>query len=312
MEQFAVINASVVTDGEVFPGKCVVVENGVIKSVGQGIPENIPTLDAAGNYLVPGYIDMHIHGTDGHLADSGTSALEALSLTLPHYGVTGFLACVTPKRDDTALLRELSQARGEGAHILGFMLEGHYLKLTGAIPHVLNDYSPKRVKELLSAASPYSIAFAISPEIQELEELMPLFTSGGFPAFITHTCASPEQTERFISLGALHATHFYDVFPYPVETEPGRRACGAVEAIMADRAVSVDFILDGEHVEPIAVKMAMACKGLDGVCLISDANITAGLPPGVYRGLSDVEVSVGYIGGPARMTDGGGLVGSGL
>ena len=76
------------------------------------------------------------------------------------------------------------------------------------------------------------------------------------PVFIPHTAANVEQTQRAIELGARHATHFYDVFPCPPVVDPGVRPCGAVEAILADERVSVDFILDGVHVDPVAIKMA--------------------------------------------------------
>ncbi len=78
----------------------------------------------------------------------------------------------------------------------------------------------------------------------------------------------------------------------------------------------MDFILDSEHVDPIAVKMALACKGPDKVCLITDASVGAGNPPGVYKGIGDMEVRFAYEGAPARGTVNspcpGGLAGSGL
>ena len=87
-------------------------------------------------------------------------------------------------------------------------------------------------------------------------------------------------------------------------------------AILADPRASVDFILDGEHVDPVAVRMALACKGPDRVCLVSDANRGAGLPPGRYR-FGRHEVEFAYEGGPARFTAEhpaapGALAGSGL
>jgi len=312
MKRYVIINANIITDGKVLPNHNIVVDNGQIISVQEIEPPPLPVIDAGGCWLAPGFIDMHIHGAGGYLADSGIESLEALSALLPHYGVTGFLTGVTPNEDDVAKLEELSKARSTGARMLGFFLEGHYLKLNGAISKLSKDYTPEHVEKLLGAAAPYKIVFAVSPEIKELEELLPLMTASGMPAFITHTMATPEQTARAISLGARHATHFYDVFPYPGETEPGRRACGVVEAILANKDATVDFILDGEHVEPVAIEMALACKGLEGVCLISDSNITAGLPPGVYSGLGGLEVEMKYEGGPARLTESGCLAGSGL
>ena len=86
--------------------------------------------------------------------------------------------------------------------------------------------------------------------------------------------------EAAIAAGARHATHFYDVFPVPPETEPGARPVGAVEAFLADPAATVDFIADGCHVDPLASRLAVRAKTCAGVAVITDGNIGAGLPPG--------------------------------
>ncbi len=136
-----------------------------------------------------------------------------------------------------------------------------------------------------------------SPEILNL---IPLMRENDAAVFMTHTAANVKQTQDAIEAGARHATHFSDAFRSPPETDPGVRPCGAVEAILADERVSVDFILDGEHVDPVAVKMALACKGPDRVCLVTDANIGAGLPPGKYINYRGEEIEFTYSGGPAR------------
>jgi N-acetylglucosamine-6-phosphate deacetylase len=174
----------------------------------------------------------------------------------------------------------------------------------------------ERIENLKKAARPYKVVFGVSPEIEGICKLLPFMTQNGYPAFITHTIAKVEQTENAIKAGAVHATHFYDVFPYPGEKDPGVRTCGAVEAVLASNETSVDFILDGEHVHPAAVKMALSCKGREKVCLITDANLNAGLPPGKYKSFGDYGIEVFYKGGPARMDNEskypGALGGSGL
>ncbi len=277
------------------------------------------TVDASGMYLSPGFIDLHIHGTKNLLVDRGGEHLAELCRVLPQYGVTGFLPTVCPastEEDDLKLLASLSKVKSDGTAILGFFLEGHFLALTGAIRDIPEDKSGVRVEKLLEALKPYKAVFGISPEIQGMAQLLPLMTGLGYPAFITHTAATVEQTESAIKAGAVHATHFYDVFPYPGVKDPGVRTCGSVEAILASPEVSVDFILDGEHVHPVAVKMALICKGREKVCLTTDANINAGLLPGTYKGLGGSEIDVAYEGGPARISKGGKepgtLAGSGL
>jgi N-acetylglucosamine-6-phosphate deacetylase len=298
-------------------------------------------LDAMGQYLVPGYLDLHIHGLRGRLIGDGPEALAAVAQALPAYGVTGFLPTLTPSPDECGALERLSRSlsRAQGAqngenaaagafastpagalasvpaNVLGFFLEGHFLALTGAISGVRPEYTMARARRLLEAAAPYAAIFGISPEIPGIQKLLPELTRGGVPAFITHTRASYEETAMAIELGARHATHFYDVFPYPGEKEPGVRGCGAVEALLAAPQASLDFILDGEHVEPGAVKMALACKRRGMVSLITDANVNAGLEPGAYSGIGGRQIIAEYAGGPAREYDQGkvgGLVGSGL
>ncbi len=257
-------------------------------------------IDCAGLCLAPGLIDLHIHGALGLRADVSADALARLCAELPRFGVTGFLPTVTPCADDIELLTSLAAGTYAGSAILGFFLEGHFLTLTGAIKELSSAHSAARVRALIEAAAPYPVAFGVSPELDGLEALLPAMLDGGITPFITHTRAGVEATERAIEAGARHATHFYDVFPYPGDREPGVRGCGAVEAILADPRAHVDFILDGVHVEPAAVRMALACKGFSGVSLITDANVTAGLPAGVYKGIGGVDVIVESEGQPAR------------
>jgi N-acetylglucosamine-6-phosphate deacetylase len=283
-----------------------------------GFPADI-ILDAKGKILAPGYIDLHMHGTRNLLTDRNSNELEKLTGILPRYGVTSFLAGVLPRKcedEDYVLLEELAKAKSQGAQLLGFFLEGHFLSLTGVIYNLKSNRTIEYVEKLKELAEPYRLVFGISPEYPDIGELLPYMTTQGYPAFITHTMASVEQTEKAITMGAIHATHFYDVFPYPGEKDQGVRACGAVEAILAAPSVSVDFILDGEHVDPTAVKMALQCKDSDSVCFITDANINAGMPPGRYTGLGGSDIVVEYEGGPARLAENaktpGGLAGSRL
>jgi len=315
MKNMLIINARIITDELILPPRSIVIQDGKIiaNDSSQSYDEEY---NAQGYYLAPGYIDLHCHGSLGKRVDSGKADLDALCCSLPRYGVTGFLPTVTPCDNDAGLLKELSSVSRQGSEILGIFLEGHYLFLTGALRTVTHEYSAERLQSLIEAAAPHKLVFGISPEIPELEQLLPMMTKYGFPAFITHTKASAADTARAIKLGACHATHFYDVFHYPGDKEPGVRGCGAVEAILAEPHVSVDFILDGEHVEPVAVRMALACKGPGGVCLITDANTNAGMPPGAYKGVGGDEIVMTYQGGPARMSENArkpnALAGSGL
>lgn len=279
--------------------------------------KTIDCIDFSDHYIVPGYIDLHMHGIHEHLVDNGINDLEKIVSILPQYGVTGFLPTVAPKNqgEDAAFIKTLSCIKPDGAQIFGFHLEGPFLKLTGSLSgKAISNPEPARVQSLIDACTPFKAIFSISPDVEGITNVIPLMAANNTPVFMTHTAATVSETIDAIKAGASHATHFYDVFPCPPVTEPGVRPCGIVEAVLADENVSVDFILDGVHVDPIAVKMALACKakGQGSVCLITDSNIGAGLEPGKFIFGDTGEVYFEYKGAPARMSKNGGLAGSGL
>ena len=318
MDSMVIRNTKIVYPDAVKEGFSVVCRGGRIESILPAGREKAPpdhVVDAMGAYLSPGFIDIHIHGVLGHRTDEGGDSVTAMDQLLPRYGVTGWLPTLTPNPQLSGWISRLVRTEEtKESGILGFHMEGPFLSLTGALPpETLGMGGSELISSLMEAALPYPVFFSVSPEYPGILDLLPEMKH---PVFMTHTAATVEQTRSAIEAGVRHATHFYDVFPHPDEKDPGVRPCGAVEAVLADPRVSVDFVLDGEHVDPVAVEMALACKAPDRVCLITDANTGAGMPPGSYKGLGNREIHYAYPGAPARFTEGdhqaGALVGSGL
>ncbi len=310
------IKGNIVTDSGILMDGFLTVDDNKIKAVSNIAPEG-EVLDFGDSFIVPGFIDLHMHGIHYALVDNGPNDLKEICHNLPQYGVTGFLPTVAPRKkgEDVAFLSVLSATKTEGAEVLGFHLEGPFLKLTGSLSsEAISQSDTSRVESLINAAKPYLAVFSVSPDVEGIDKLLPLMTRNNTPAFMTHTAATVKETQNAIELGVRHATHFYDVFPCPEVTEPGVRPCGAVEAVLADKRVSVDFILDGVHVDPVAVKMALACKseGPGKVCLITDSNVGAGLEPGRFKFGNSGEIEFAYKGAPARLVKGNVLAGSGL
>lgn len=321
-QTLSIENAVVVCGDLLVPGGAVDVADGRIVAIRKpgekaARPSEV-TVDAGGAFLAPGFIDLHIHGHHEFLVDNGPEHLTAIAKLLPRYGVTGWLptVCPRPRGEDAQFLATLAKAKTTGATILGFHLEGPFVALMGALPpEALGGCDAARVESLQAAAAPYVAIFSIAPEIPGIADWIPRMRRNGATVFITHTRASVRETQHAIEAGARHATHFYDVFPIPPETDPGVRPCGVVEAVLADPRVTVDFILDGVHVDPVAVQMALECKGPEGVCLVTDAMVGAGCPPGRHD-FGGEEVEFAAPGAPARKTENsrspGGLAGSGL
>lgn len=310
-----IIKSNIVTESEITQA-FLVIEQGKIIEITQSQPQG-EIIDLEDSYIVPGFIDLHIHGVHRALVDNGEDDLKEICRTLPMYGVTGFLPTLAPrpKGEDAEFLSNLSKVETQGTEILGFHLEGPFLKITGALgARAITGADDERVHSLIRAAKPHKAIFSVSPDVEGIDKLIPIMAENGTPVFMTHTVANVEETQRAIELGVRHATHFYDVFPCPSVTEPGVRPCGAVEAILADERVSVDFILDGVHVDPIAVKMALVSKksGPGKVCLVTDANVGAGLEPGQFSFGNLGDICFAYKGAPARSVKDNTLAGSGL
>jgi N-acetylglucosamine-6-phosphate deacetylase len=163
----------------------------------------------------------------------------------------------------------------------GFHMEGPFLALPGAGADTLPG-DVALVDEIMAATDGRVAAMSISPETPNTLPVIERLCALGIVPFMTHTRASVAETVAAIDAGARHATHFYAVFPAPAESDPGVRPVGAVEAILADSRCTVDFIADGVHVHPTAIRAAVTTKGYRNVMLCTDSNLGAGLADGVY------------------------------
>jgi N-acetylglucosamine-6-phosphate deacetylase len=268
---------------------CVVIDDCRIARLTQPsetAPQGVAQYDANGLLLSPGLIDIHTHGIGACLYERSADDILRAADMLCRFGTT----CVLPtlyrvmNRRSLDLLSALADALDHvhGVCMPGFHLEGPFLALAGAGADTVSG-DMALLEDILGACRGRVLAMSISPDTRGILPIIERLCERRIVPFITHTGASADQTQAAIDAGAAHATHFYDVFPAPAETEPGVRPVGAVEAALADDRVSVDFICDGIHVSPFAIRAAIAAKGTDGVALITDSNIGAGLAAGRYQ-----------------------------
>ena len=289
MDEFCIVNARLTEPGEGITAGWLHVKEGVIQSRGTGPnPAGglVTEIDAGGKRLTPGLIDVHTHGIHHFNYDRGVDDLRAAAAVLGRYGTTTVIPTVVPKMTDEMwkVLPELAAALPdvEEVSMPGLHLEGPFVAIAGAACATL-DGDLGLLRELLDACAGRVTVMSVAPEMKNIIPVIEHLRAAGVVPFITHTRANVEQTQAAIDAGARHATHFYDVFPVPEETDPGVRPVGAVETLLAHPDATCDFICDGIHVHPMAVRAAIAAKGIGGVVLITDASFGAGLGPGVYE-----------------------------
>lgn len=282
-----IANARIVLSDRVVPRGYLVFRDGVVAEIGEGAaPQGTVATDAGGRTTTAGLVDVHTHGVETYLYERSGEDLRRGVSRLARFGTTTVLPTLysTMSRAHLAHLEGLAAVCDEdlGCHVPGFHLEGPFLALSGAAGRQL-PADLGLLRELLAACRGKVRVMSVSPEVKGVVGLIEHLVGAGVAVFLTHTAATAAETRRAVDAGARHATHFYDVFPVPAETEPGVRQVGAVEVLLSDPRCTVDFIADGVHVDPEAIRLALCCKGWGGVALISDSNIGAGLAAGRFE-----------------------------
>jgi N-acetylglucosamine-6-phosphate deacetylase len=288
-ESWTISNASVVTTTEIIPNATVVVRHGRIAAISTtNVSEpGSEALDAGGNLLLPGFIDLHIHGGRGFDVMDGTvEAIQGLSRHLAAHGVTGFLATtVTASQADTIAAAEtVRQARKlppTGSAILGMHLEGPYInggRRGAQNPGCIRPPSIAEIDEVIAASGNCVRLVTIAPEVAGAHELAAHLRRRGIICSMGHTDATYEQALAGLDAGFTHATHIYNAMRSFQHRDPG-----IIGAVLTDQRAMVELIADGLHVHPAAARLLIQARGPQGVILISDAVRGAGLPFGCYR-----------------------------
>jgi N-acetylglucosamine-6-phosphate deacetylase len=321
----AILGGLIYTPTEEIENGVILIEGHRITKVGPRerikIPAGATVTDNQDRLIVPGFIDMHIHGAAGHDLMEGTpEALAAVATYLARHGTTSYLATtVTASLERTlhaagGIAESIRSSHGSpaasdkipGAHPLGIHFEGPFLniKKRGAHPaSQIRKPSTEILERLLDAAEGTARVFTLAPELQGALTVLELARSRGLRVGIGHSNATHEEAERAIAAGATHAVHMYNAMrPF------GHRDSGIIGAVLVDDRAYAELICDGIHVETTAIQLLVKTKGLDRLMLVSDSLSGAGMPDGNYR-LGNFTVHVA--GGVSRTIEGN-LAGSTL
>lgn len=261
----------------------VVVEGGRVTAMRAGEGQaGADMLDGAGCYVLPGFIDVHVHGAMGHdTMDADPAALAEMARFFASHGVTSFLptTMTAPHADTLHAVQAVAEVAGRdtgGARILGVHLEGPYLSpvFPGAqLPEAIRTPNLAEYAEL-AAAGPVRM-ITLAPEQPGAAELIKAARRQGVTVVAGHTNATYEQLEEAVALGVTQATHTYNAM-----TGLHHRKPGVLGAVLSDDRVYAQLIADNVHVHPAAMKVLARCKRAEHTVLITDAMRAAGLPEG--------------------------------
>jgi N-acetylglucosamine-6-phosphate deacetylase len=269
----------------------------------KAVPPNTPLTDYGDDaVLVPGFLDIHIHGGGGHdVMESDASALPLIQKTLARHGVTSYLpTTVTAPMETTLasldrLATAIEKSGGDGtvgAQPLGIHLEGPFLSHVRRGVHPPSDLLKPTVKifnQLWEASCGHIRIMTIAPELDGAPEVIAEAAKRGVCVSMGHSDANLAQARGGFAAGARHVTHIFNAMR-PLE----HRDPGILGEALTNSRLTVEVIADGIHLDPVIVQLVFQAKGLDGAVLITDGTAGTDMPDGRYRlGTFEFEVKDG-------------------
>lgn len=308
--QTTVIHAGrILTPDEELNDSIIVVEGSRIAAIGHRdeirVPADAVDYVAAEMTVVPGFVDVHIHGAGGHdVMEGNARALDRIAATVARHGTTSLVATtVTAPIEETCHslegiaryirnheeLKEPQENTKLAAEIVGIHLEGPFIsKVRRGVhpPDSIARPSVEVLQKFLDAADGLVKIVTIAPEIPGACELIEYAVAARIVAAIGHTDADYDQARAAIQAGARHAVHMFNAMRPFAHRDPG-----VVGAILTDPEVTAEIIADGVHVAGPTIQVLLGCKGFDTVLLVSDGIAATAMPDGNYR-LGNFEVTV--------------------
>ena len=327
-----IAGGDIVLPDRILPSASLVVDGDRITAIEAAARVDSPgaaIIPAADCYVVPGFIDVHVHGVEGHDTLNDGDPVAAIAALLPQYGVTSFCPTTVACSPDAlrGVLRQVASLRAKrpptSARVLPAHLESNFInpEYRGAQPadclrtpepakagphesvHEGN-FSARDILDVIAGSRADVGIVTLAPELPGGIDLVRALVAAGHRVSLGHTGASLEEAMAAIDAGARHATHLFNRMA-PIT----HRAPGVAGAVLAREEVAAELICDGYHVHSSMSRIAIASKGVSRIMAITDGTAGAGLAVGATAMLGGRRIRVTD---QAAVLDEGTLAGSTL
>ena len=286
-------NARLIFPDGIRDGLEVVVQEGKIAAIRpstqklQGTGERVrgkEVIDLNGNYLAPGFIDLHVHGALGRdTMEASAEAFRSISDFHASGGTTSLLltTATAPLDEILKVLQAVRDCRTAISAIAGVHVEGPFIskaKAGAQRAEFIQDPSPAALRQLLEHADVLK-RVTVAPELPGALEAIELFRARGISVSGGHSDAWDEEARAAFDRGMRSVTHTFNCMS-SARRRGVYRVAGLLEFALSEPDIICELIADGHHVSPTLMKMLYRAKGPRGICLVTDATAGAGLPEG--------------------------------
>jgi N-acetylglucosamine-6-phosphate deacetylase len=323
IERMFLSGADLVLPDRIESGQTLVIERGIIADFVTGprdVGEGETRVHLPGCTIVPGFVDVHVHGVEGIDVLDDEAAVAGVAARLPKYGVVAFcptsVACAPAAL--SSFLKSVGTARrvmAGGARVLPAHLESNFINpdFNGAQPAaclrspadalptsaeapVDGGFSGAEILRVIDQQVADVAIITIASELDGGIRLLRWLGERGVRVSLGHSGATFDQAQAAIAAGAKQATHLFNRMPRMTHREPGLAG-----AVLASEEIAAELICDGHHVHEAFVRLALSAKGRSRVMAITDATAGAGLPRGVSARIGGRRITVEEV---ARLEDG--------
>ena len=292
-----IINGRIIKDGKITEGSLYFADGKILcacEAEKLGAPDRV--IDAKGNYVSAGFIDIHLHGGGGYdFLDGTEEAFEGAAAFHAKHGTTAMCPTATSGEFEATIemfrcYKTIKEKDRLGSDFIGLHMEGPYFALSqkGAQdPRYVRDPDPEEYERFLNATDDI-VRWSVAPERDKDYAFAKALTARGISVAAAHTDANCKQMMEAAENGYTHMTHFYSCMK-SVERINGMRIAGAIEAGYINDNITVEIIADGMHLPYELLQMVYKIKGADRTALVTDAMRGAGMPEGIETVLGKLD-----------------------